>query len=59
MLDAAYLRRQAELYFAIAEMLTSPADAQLARAAAERYVHRARIAEQQEAGNRPSSDKIG
>ena len=48
MLDAAYLRRQAELYFSMAKMLSDPVDAQLARAAAERFEQRAKEAEQQQ-----------
>ena len=48
MLDAAYLRRQAELYFAMAELMSDPVDAQLARAAAERFQQRAKEAEQQQ-----------
>jgi hypothetical protein len=37
MVDAAYLRRQAELCFAMAELLSNPADAKCARLAAERF----------------------
>ena len=48
MLDAAYLRRQAELYFAMAKMLSDPVDAQRARSVAERYEQSAKDAEQQQ-----------
>jgi hypothetical protein len=54
MLDAAYLRRQAELYFAMAELMSDPVDAQFARSAAEQYVQRAKNAEQQEVATRSS-----
>ena len=47
MVEAAYLRRQAELCFAIAELMSDPADATLAREAAEQYVQRAKKAEEE------------
>jgi hypothetical protein len=52
MVDAAYLRRQAELCFAMAELLSNPVDARHARLAAEQYAQRARNAEQEQAGRR-------
>jgi hypothetical protein len=48
MIDAAYLRAQAELCFAIADLMSSPEDARLARMAAEQYVSRAEKAAEQE-----------
>jgi hypothetical protein len=48
MLNAAHLRRQAELCFAIAEVLSNPVDAKLARQAAEQYERRAENAEQEQ-----------
>ncbi len=56
MADAAYLRRQAELCFAMAELLSNPIDAKHARSAAEQYAQRARYAEQEQAKRRSSID---
>lgn len=52
MVDAAYLRRQAELCFAMAELLSNPEDAKCARLAAERFVQRAKHTEQEQAAHR-------
>jgi hypothetical protein len=52
MVDAAYLRRQAELCFAMAELLSNPEDAKCARLAAERFVQRAKTQNK----NRPLAD---
>ena len=41
MMNAAHLRAQAELCFAIAKLMSAPVDAEVARLAAERYVRRA------------------
>jgi hypothetical protein len=46
MIDATYLRRQAELYFAIADLMSDPADALQAREAAAECLRRAQSAEQ-------------
>lgn len=43
--DPIYLRRQAELCLAIAGLMSSPADAKVARQAADQYLHRAEQAE--------------
>jgi len=59
MLDPAYLRRQAELCFAIAELMTNPVDAKLARLAAEQYARRAEHAEQEQAAARSSGKASG
>jgi hypothetical protein len=48
MADAEYLRRQAELCRAIADLMSSSSDANLARQAAERYARRAANAEQEQ-----------
>jgi hypothetical protein len=46
MIDAAYLRRQAELCFAIAALMSDPKDARVARLAGDRYLHRAQNTKQ-------------
>jgi hypothetical protein len=56
MIDAAYLRRQAELCSALAELMSNPIDAQVARRAAEQYVQRAQSAEEKQ-GVSSSSNK--
>ncbi len=56
MADAAYLRRQAELCLAMAELLSNPMDAKHARSAAEQYAQRARNAEKEQASRRSFID---
>ena len=48
MVEAAYLHRQAELCFAIADLMSDPVGAKLARVAAEHYVQRAKKAEEEQ-----------
>jgi len=45
MMNAAHLRAQAKLCFAIADLMSAPADGQVARSAAERYIRLAEKAE--------------
>jgi hypothetical protein len=45
MFDPAHLRAQAQLCFAIADLMSEPSDAERVRSAAERYVSRAEKAE--------------
>jgi hypothetical protein len=49
MFDPTHLRAQAELCFAIAELMSDPADAERVRLAAEQYVSRAERAERERA----------
>jgi len=58
MADAARMRRKAELCFAIAELLSNPADAKSARSVAEQYAQRARDAEEVQATRRRSSSAM-
>ena len=59
MLDPAYLRAQAELCFAIADLMSTPEDARLARIAAEHYVSRAEKAECEHAAVRAGNNASG
>jgi hypothetical protein len=56
MIDAMYLRRQAQLCFAIADLMSNPADAKLARLAAETYEQRAEKADREQ--NVPASNRV-
>lgn len=55
MADVAHLRAQAQLCFAIAELMSDPADAKLARVAAEQYACRAEKAEREQAAGEPAA----
>jgi hypothetical protein len=46
--NATHLRRRAELCFAIAQVLSHPADAKVARQTAEQYVRRAENTEKEQ-----------
>jgi hypothetical protein len=59
MVDPAYLRRQAELCFALAQLMTSTVDSKLARLAAEQYARRAENAEQEQSADRSSGKASG
>jgi hypothetical protein len=48
MFDPAHLRAQAQLCFAIADLMSDPSDAERVRSAAEQYVSRAEKAEQEQ-----------
>ena len=47
MFDPAHLRAQAQLCFAIADLMSDPSDAERVRSAAEQYVSRAEKAERE------------
>jgi hypothetical protein len=49
MFDPTHLRAQAQLCFAIADLMSDPADAERVRLAAEHYVSRAEKAERERA----------
>jgi hypothetical protein len=49
MFDSTHLRAQAQLCFAIADLMSDPADAERVRSAAEQYVSRAEKAERERA----------
>jgi hypothetical protein len=57
MFDSAHLRAQAELCFAIADLMSDPADAERVRLTAEQYVSRAEKAEQESTEPGPSCPK--
>jgi hypothetical protein len=51
MFDPTHLRAQAQLCFAIADLMSDPADAERVRSAAEKYVSRAEKAERERANH--------
>jgi hypothetical protein len=51
MFDPTHLRAQAQLCFAIADLMSDPADAERVRSAAEQYVSRAEKAERERAAD--------